>query len=577
MEWQVEYEKWKQFEGLDQELRRQLDEMERVCRQLVNCFSDELKFGLDGMHGKLGPGPNRINKYNVRKVAEGLAQYMKEKSIYDRVRGVVIAYDSQNQSAEFALEAAKTIGLHGIPIYFFDQSSPIPVLSFATRYLNAYAGIVFTTNNDLADYLEVKVYGADGAQLRTKEATKLMEQVDKIQNALDVEVANVPELTLINLITSLGDEVDQAYLAELQKIVVNPAVISENDLCIVYTSSNGSTKKLIKPALSSIGFINIHEYEEASVSDASFSSISSNSALVKYMAGYGNEVRADMLLMIAPEGGRLRVAIKDGSSEYQLLSSNQLAVLILHYIISQMQTKGELPRHGTIVKTLVTSELGREIALTFGLKTIDTLNGFKYIGEKVNELAHATEHRFLFGYDACNGYLISDFVRDQDGMQAAILIAEVAAFYKSKDMTLYDAQLELFDTYGYFLEDVATFVPGEQDQKTYMDEVYRYFRVANEQAKLANQLISEVEDYRARERIFVQKRKSESIQLPMANILKVKLLNESWFCIVESDEEAALCIYLGVKATGRFEGERMLSELRDNVIDCLKQFQKVTV
>ncbi|MBM7573475.1 phospho-sugar mutase [Aquibacillus albus] len=582
MDWVDTYEKWRQFDELDSWLKIQLYQLEKDLKQLEDCFYKNLTFGTGGMRGEIGPGPNRMNKFTVRKATEGLARYMEEKSVYARVRGVVIAYDSRLKSEEFALEAAKTLGLHGIPTYLFDKLCPTPILSFAIRHLNAYAGIVITASHNPPEYNGFKVYGPDGGQLPPKEADLLTEKVKEVKDELAVNVADEKELTHLQLLTILDDEVEQAYMAEVKKLVVQPDLIKKmaKELCIVYTPLHGTGNIPVREGLKAIGFSNVHVVAEQESPDPTFATVNSPNpeehAAFELAIKDGKKLQADILLGTDPDADRVGVAVKNKQGNYQVLTGNQVGALILNYLVTQKYKKGELPSNSTVLKTIVTSELGRDIASDFGLETIDTLTGFKFIGEKIKEFEETKNKCFLFGYEESYGYLIGNFVRDKDAVQSCTMIAEVAAYYKSNGMTLYQGLLEIFEKYGYYLEDLQSITLKGKDGAEQIESIMTSFR-ENPPSEIGKSKIEVIEDYQTGKRNFVEHNEIETMDLPHSNVLKYKLSDGSWFCLRPSGTEPKIKFYFGVKGDTMIESEAQLELIIESVMDRVRVLAKEVV
>jgi len=358
------------------------------------------------MRGELGPGTNRLNVYMVRKATEGLARYIDESEEEAKKKGVVVAYDSRHKSPEFALEVAKVLGQRGIKTYIFEGLRPTPELSYAVRYLNTFAGIVIKASHNPPEYNGYKVYGEDGGQLPPAAADNIISHMNRVENELSISVKQEQELLAEGLLTYIGAEVDAAYTEALKTVQLNRKLIQQvgNELKIVFTPLHGSGNQAVREGLKSFGFTNVTVVKEQELPDANFSTVQSPSpeehAAFELAIQYGKEIDADLLIATDPDADRLGVAVKDSTGEYVVLTGNQLGALMLHYLLIQKKTKGMLPENGAVVKTIVTSEIERAIASSFGLKTFDTLTGFKFIGEKINEFEQSGDYQFQFGYKA---------------------------------------------------------------------------------------------------------------------------------------------------------------------------------
>ncbi|MFS8631516.1 MAG: phospho-sugar mutase, partial [Bacillales bacterium] len=350
--------------------------------------------------------------------------------------GVVIAYDCRHKSREFAMEAAKTLATRGIQTYVFEDLRPTPVLSFAVRHLNAFSGIVITASHNPPEYNGYKVYGPDGGQLVPEEADKVIEKVSQTESELSIEVCPEEELKNKGLIQIIGEEVDEAYLQKLVIISENRDLKNKDDIKIVFTPLHGTANKFVRKGLEALQYKNVYVVKEQEQPDPDFSTVKSPNpeehAAFELAIRYGRDVDADLLIGTDPDADRLGIAVKNERGEYQVLTGNQTGALLLHYLLSQKQKKGTLPQNGVMLKTIVTSDLGKEIASSFGVETVEVLTGFKFIAEKIQEYHTSGKYQFLFGYEESYGYLIGDFARDKDAVQAAVLAAEMCAYYKEQ-------------------------------------------------------------------------------------------------------------------------------------------------
>lgn len=579
MTWTTQLEKWLAFNELDSELREQLLVMKENHQEVEDAFYKNLEFGTGGMRGELGPGTNRLNMYMIRKAAEGLAKYIEENGEVAKTRGVVVAYDSRHKSPEFALEVAKVLGNHGIKTYIFEELRPTPELSFAVRYLHAFAGIVITASHNPPEYNGYKVYGEDGGQIPPEMADKIISYVNKVENELSVEVLEENELLEKELLTYIGEKIDQAYIEQLKTIQLNKDIVQKvgKDLKIVFTPLHGTANKLVREGLEAFGFNNVKVVKEQELPDPNFSTIESPNpeehAAFSLAIQYGKENDGDILMGTDPDADRLGVAVKDPSGEYTVLTGNQMGALMLHYFLSQKKEQGILPENGVVVKTVVTSEIGRTIAKRFGIDTIDTLTGFKYIGEKINEFEQTGEYQFLFGYEESYGYLIGDFVRDKDAVQSAVFAAEVAAFYKSQGKSLYDGLLEIFETYGYYKESLQSLTLRGKDGAEQIANILTTFRT-NPPKEVAGVKVVAIEDFQASAKTIIQQDTTETIELPKSNVLKYHLEDGSWFTIRPSGTEPKAKFYFAVKGNSLTESEHMLIILEESVMDLVDKVIK---
>lgn len=569
-------ENWLANPNLETELFRQLNELKKSNKALEDSFYKHLEFGTGGMRGEIGPGTNRMNIYTIRRAAEGLALYIVEQGTEAMKRGIAIAYDSRHKSPEFALEVAKTVGKHGIKAYLFEELRPTPELSFAVRYLNAFAGVVVTASHNPPEYNGFKVYGEDGGQIPPDAANTIIQYVNAVENELLVEVATEEELLNNGLLTYIGKDLDNEYISMLKTLQLNPEVVQSvaKKLKIVFSPLHGTGNKPVREGLAAFGFENVTVVSEQELPDPNFSTVKSPNpeehAAFELAIKYGNEIGADILMATDPDADRLGVAVKNLEGEYVVLTGNQIGALMLEYLLSQKQESGLLPDNGIVIKTIVTSEIGRAIANHYGIPTIDTLTGFKFIGEKINEFENTGEHTFLFGYEESYGYLIGDFVRDKDAVQSAIFAAEVAAFYKSKGQTLYQGLIEIFEKYGFYQEGLETITLKGKDGAEKIAMLMNRFRgeKINEMAAIE---VTTVEDYSLSIKVNLKDNTETVIDLPKSNVLKYHLADGSWFCLRPSGTEPKAKFYFGVKAASLEESKDKLDNLKESVMNKVQE------
>ncbi|CEH29813.1 phosphoglucomutase [Aneurinibacillus migulanus] len=571
MEWKQKAAHWRAYPGLAEDVRHELADMWDDPQRLEDAFYRNLDFGTGGLRGELGPGTNRMNRYTVRKASEGLARYIEAQGTEAKQRGVAIAYDVRRQSRAFALEAALTLAQHGIRAYVFDDIRPTPVLSFAVRHLNAYAGIVITASHNPPEYNGYKVYGPDGGQLPPTEADAVTANVNEVFDELTVEVMDEQEARKANLLVDIGADVDEAYLQKACALSINPEVIErmKEDVRIVFTPLHGTANVPVRRGLAKLGFTHVTVVAEQEQPDSEFSTVASPNpeehAAFEWAIRYGKRVNADVLIGTDPDADRVGVVVKNGDGDYVVLTGNQTGALLLHYLLEQKRAKGTLPPNGVVLKTIVTSEIGRAIASSFGLETIDTLTGFKFIGEKIKEFEQAGDRTFLFGYEESYGYLAGDFVRDKDAVQVCLLVAEMVAHYKSRGMTVYEGLMEIFTTYGYYLEDLYSItLKGKAGLET-IQSILQTFR-KEPPVEMSGHKVDMVEDYQTGRRRFVRESRDEALTLPVSDVLKYRLANGAWFCLRPSGTEPKLKVYFGVKGNTLEEAQTNLLQLKSDVV-----------
>ncbi|MGG0175619.1 phospho-sugar mutase [Gottfriedia acidiceleris] len=563
MNWETTYEKWIQSPTLDQELKEQLIKLENNQLILKESFYQNLEFGTGGMRGEIGPGTNRMNIYTIRKASAGFAKYIESFGEEAKNRGVAIAFDSRHKSPEFAMEAAKTLATHGIKAYVFNELRPTPELSFAVRELNCFGGIVITASHNPPEYNGFKVYGDDGGQLPPAAADQVIEYVNSFENELEIEVSSEKELVEKGLIHRLDEEMDKLYVEQLKTVVVNNELVQEHgkDLKIVFTPLHGTALLPATMSLKAVGFENVTIVEEQAKADPNFTTVKSPNpeehAAFEYAIRYGKEIDADVLIATDPDADRLGIATKNEKGEYVVLTGNQTGALMLHYLLSQQ----DVPSNALLLKTIVTSEFGQVIASKFGVKTIDTLTGFKFIGEKIKEYEQTNEYSFLFGYEESYGYLIKPFVRDKDAIQATVLAAEIATYYKTKGMTLYEGLNSLYEQYGYYLEGLKSLTLKGIEGTEKIQSILTNYR-QNPPMDINGLKVVTVEDYKLQEKTTLESGEKEQILLPKSNVLKYQLEDGSWVCLRPSGTEPKIKFYFGIVGQSRQDSIQKLDSLQ---------------
>jgi phosphoglucomutase len=565
------YLHWLHHENIDAELRQELKEMENDDKEISERFYTQLSFGTGGLRGEIGAGTNRMNKYIIRKATSGLAQYIYQSdSSSSTQKSVVIAYDCRHKSDQFAEEAALTLAEQGIKAYLFPSLRPTPQLSFTLRKLQADAGIVITASHNPPEYNGYKVYGRDGAQLNIEAADQVIHYVNNIEDELSVRVMEKSTALKKELLVYLGEEMDQRYVDYVTSLSLQPDMIKEmaDQYKIIFTPLHGTAFIPVQQVLSKAGFKQVHMIREQTTFDPNFSTVSSPnpeeheafSLAIQYAKQHG----ADIIMGTDPDADRMGIVTQNPAGEYQVLTGNQTGALLLNYIITMKRSQGQLSPQDMICKTIVTSEIGREIGREYGLETLDTLTGFKFIGEKIKEFYQQGDRRFLFGYEESYGYLIGDEVRDKDAVQAVFLAAEMGAYYKSRGMSLYDALEELYQRYGYYREDLLSITLKGKEGLDKIKGALQSLRQQPPEA-IAQKKVTVREDYQSQLRTNVLEKSDEGIDLPVSDVLKYYLEDGSWFCVRPSGTEPKLKIYIGVKADHEAEANDKLSTMRKEI------------
>ncbi|GAF42057.1 phosphoglucosamine mutase [Agrilactobacillus composti DSM 18527 = JCM 14202] len=506
MSWQDNYQLWQKAQNLDLDLKAQLKEMADDPKALEDAFTAPMEFGTAGMRGVLGPGINRMNIYTVRQATEGLARFMDTLDDTTKQRGVAISFDSRYNSELFAHESAKVLGAHGIPSYVFDQLRPTPELSFTVRHLKTYAGIMITASHNPKQYNGYKIYGPDGGQMPPKEADLITSYVRKVTDLFNIAVVAETKLREAGLMHLIGEDVDQAYLAELKTVTINPDLIAETgkNMKLVYTPLHGTGKMLAERVLHNAGFQGFSIVTKQAILDPEFPTTPFPNPefpqTFDLAIKLGQQEGADVLIATDPDADRLGTAVRQPDGSYQLLTGNQIASILLHYILQARKDAGTLPANGAVVKSIVSTELATKIAESYGVKMIDVETGFKFIAEQIEHFEETGDHEFLFGFEESYGYLVKPFVRDKDAMQATVLLSEVAAYYKAQGLTLYDGLEKLYQEYGYYSEKTVSKdfpgIQGGQEMKALME------RFREEKPSAFNKVdVNVTEDYEAQKAI----------------------------------------------------------------------------
>lgn len=569
MTWKTTYETWGNFEDLETNLKEELVSLAENEKMLEDAFYAPLEFGTAGMRGVLGVGVNRMNIYTVRQATEGLARFMDSLGEETKKRGVAIAFDSRHQSPEFAMEAAKTLGAHGIPSYVFESLRPTPELSFAVRFKNAYAGIMITASHNPAEYNGYKVYGEDGGQMPPKEADALTEYVRGIKNSLTIDVLSEEDLKKSNLLTILGEDVDAPYLELVKTVTVNSDLVKDmsKEMKLVFTPLHGTGQMLGERALKNAGFASISVVPEQAIPDPNFPTIKSPNpeehSAFEYAIRLGEKENADVLVATDPDADRLGIAVKVPAGHYEVLSGNQIASLMLHYLLTAQKEAGTLPSNGVVLKSIVSSELATAIAKSFSIKMVDVLTGFKFIAEKIKQYEMDHTQTFLFGFEESYGYLVKPFVRDKDAIQALVLVAEVAAFYKKQGKTMYDGLQDIYATYGYYEEKTISVTLAGIEGSAKIKALMAKFR---EEAPIefAGISVASMEDFDASQRIYSDG-KVEIIDMPAANVLKYSLADGSWIAIRPSGTEPKIKFYIAAVASSAVEVDKKVAEFEKTI------------
>lgn len=569
MAWETVYEQWKNDQNLEENLKNQLLDLEKDPETLEDAFYKPLEFGTAGMRGILGPGINRMNIYTIRQATEGLARFMDDQDPATRRRGVAIAYDSRHFSPEFAMEAAKTLAKHDIPSYVFESLRPTPELSFAVRYLNTFTGIMITASHNPANYNGYKVYGQDGAQMPPHDSDALTAYVRSIDNPLTIEVLSEEEAKNSGLIHIIGEEVDTEYLKNVKTVTIDQALVNEygKDLKLIFTPLHGTGKMLGEKALTQAGFENFELVPEQAVADPDFSTVKSPNpeehGAFEYAIKLGEKVGADLLIATDPDADRLGAAVRLPDGTYQVLTGNQLGAIMVQYILEAHKNAGTLPENATVLKSIVSSEMPTAIADKYGVSMLNVLTGFKFIAEKIQQFEEDHSGTFLFGFEESYGYLVKPFVRDKDAIQALVLLAEVAAYYKKQGKNLHDALQDIFAQYGYFAEKTISVTLSGLEGPAKITAIMNKFR-EEAPSELAGVRIVKSEDFKAGTIVGLDGH-MEKMTTPPSDVLKYVMEDGSWVAVRPSGTEPKIKFYIGVKGDSQQAADDRIKALEEAI------------
>jgi len=547
MDWKETYQKWLNHKALDKSLKKDLEKHKDDESSLEDAFYTSLEFGTAGMRGVIGAGTNRMNVYTVRQATEGLALFIEDQGKEMKERGVAIAYDSRHMSKEFAVESALTLAAHGIKAYVFEELRPTPELSFAVRHLKAAAGIMITASHNPPEYNGYKVYGEDGGQLPPKEADDLTTYVRSVKDILSIDALERKEAEEKGLLTFIGKEVDRFYLEAIRTVTIDSDLIDRQarELKIVFTPLHGTGQMLGEKALKQIGLKNVYFVDEQSKPDPDFTTVKSpnpeDPAAFELAIKKGTEVDADVLIATDPDADRLGLAVKTAKGHYEVLSGNQIAALMVEYIFKAHSKLETLPKNSVMLKSIVSSNLPSVIGDKYGVETIDVLTGFKFIAEKIKEFEADRSKTFMYGFEESYGYLIQPFVRDKDAIQALVMVAEMAAYFKEQDYSLFDAIHQLYHEHGHYVEKTISVKMDGMEGTEKINEIMSGLR-SQTPKKFGDIEVCMVEDFKTQVR---QKGSSEeSIALPPANVLKYTLADSSWIAVRPSGTEPKIKFYI---------------------------------
>ena len=567
MTYQENFKKWLDFAELPDYLRKELEGMDEKTKE--DAFYTNLEFGTAGMRGLIGAGTNRINIYVVRQATEGLARLIDEKGDEFKKRGVAIAYDSRHFSPEFAFESAAVLAKHGIKSYVFESLRPTPELSFAVRHLGTFAGIMITASHNPAPFNGYKVYGEDGGQMPPHDADALTDYIRAIENPFAIEVADVEAEKASGLIEVIGDAIDAEYLKEVKDVNINQKLIDEygKDMKIVYTPLHGTGEMLARRALAQAGFDSVQVVEAQAVADPDFSTVKSpnpeSQAAFALAEELGRKVGADVLVATDPDADRVGVEVLQKDGSYLNLSGNQIGAIMAKYILEAHKSAGTLPANAALCKSIVSTDLVTKIAESYGATMFNVLTGFKFIAEKIQEFEEKHNHTYMMGFEESFGYLIKPFVRDKDAIQAVLVVAELAAYYRSRGLTLADGIEEIYKEYGYFAEKTISVTLSGVDGAEQIKAIMAKFR-DNGPKEFNATAISITEDFKAQTSTAADGTVT-ALTTPPSDVLKYTLADGSWLAVRPSGTEPKIKFYIAVVGDSNEDAQAKIAAIEAEI------------
>ena len=571
MDYKAEYKRWLEEFRDDPETVQELLSLEGNEKEIEDRFYTELEFGTAGMRGVLGAGLNRMNQYNVRRATLGLARYIAEDP-ERQARGVVIAYDSRRKSDEFARQAALVLCAAGIPAYLFESLRPVPVLSFSVRALHAVAGIVITASHNPPQYNGYKVYWEDGGQMPPERASEVLRHI-RAADFSEARPMDEGQAKAKGLLRIIGAEVDDQYIQMVKSLSIDPDLVAEmgGQLKIVYTPLHGSGNIPVRRVLREAGFSQVSVVKEQEKPDPNFSTVKvpnpEDPAAFTLALKLQEELNADVVFGTDPDCDRVGIAVKDKAGQAHILTGNQIGCLLLHYILTARKKRGTLPPNAAAVKSIVSTEMAQAIADDFGVRMFNVLTGFKYIAEKIQEFEESGEYQFVFGFEESYGYLSGTAVRDKDGVNACLLIAETAAYYKKQGMTLYDALESLFERYGYTGEKVTSFALTGKDGLAKMKGLMDSLR-QDPPREFAGKKVLAVRDYLKSERVCGSE--TQPLTLPKSDVLYYELQDKAWICVRPSGTEPKVKLYVNGVTASRAGTQALLEDMSRAAVELLE-------
>lgn len=568
MVYREKYNEWISSSTISEEVKEELRAIKDE-KEIEDRFYKELEFGTGGLRGIIGAGTNRMNVYTVGKATQGFADFIND--TYKGEKAIAIAYDSRNMSKEFAKAAALTLCANDIKVYLYESLRPTPMLSFAVRHLKCKAGIVITASHNPKEYNGYKAYGEDGCQLTDEPAKEVIGYVNRVEDYSKIKTMSEEEALEKGLLVYIGENVDKAYIESLKSLTIREELVKDHakDLKIVYTPIHGSGNVPVRRVLSELGYENVLVVKEQELPNGNFPTAPypnpENPDVFKIAMEMANKVNADVIFGTDPDCDRIGVVVKDNEGEFRVLTGNQTGMLLVNYVLGSLKELNKLPKNGVVIKTIVTTESVRKMAEAYGVKLIDVLTGFKYIGEKIREFEETGSNEYLIGFEESYGYLFGTFSRDKDAVVASMLIAEMTLYYKKQGKTLYDALVEIYEQYGYFKESlVSVELKGKEGQ----EKIGRCLDLlrADEITEVNGVKVVKSFDYKSSTEKDLIANTTSKINLPKSNVLKYILEDDSWFVVRPSGTEPKMKVYLAVKGNSLEDADKQTERFKSSVM-----------
>lgn len=563
------YEYWCTSPIFDDATKSELKSLEGNEDEIFDRFYRELEFGTGGLRGVIGAGTNRMNFYTVGKATQGLANFINKQGA--AAKGVAIAFDSRRMSPEFADTAACVLAANGIKAYIFDSLRPTPELSFALRTLGCTAGIVVTASHNPPEYNGYKVYWEDGAQITAPKDAQIIGEVNAIKDYAEIKKMTTEAAKEAGLYEVIGKEIDDKYMEALKKLVLHPEAIKQmaSSLKIVYTPLHGTGNVPVRRVLKELGFEQVTVVPEQELPDGNFPTVSypnpEDKKAFALALDLAKKVDADLVLATDPDADRLGVYAKDTKTgEYKVFTGNMSGMLICEYEMSQKKALGILPANGALVTTIVSSNMAQAVAKEYGMKFIECLTGFKYIGEQIKFFEQTGSNEYVFGFEESYGCLVGTHARDKDAVVAVMALCEAAAYYKTQGITLWDQMLNIYNKYGYYKEDLFTMTFKGADGAKKMQDMMDAYR-KNTPKQVGSYKVLRLRDYKNDVITDLATGETTPTGLPKSNVLYFELENDAWFCVRPSGTEPKIKFYAGIKGTSLEDSAKKLDELMEAI------------